>query len=155
MNLNFLDRPEWKCAWCDKTLDEACRARYPMLYDHQTMTVKSYYEKRQRQYRWDRTQGSPKLTCSRDCGFAYKAWKLNLDSRKSYITEPFTCDKCHRGATGGRLLKKGKRDYKMCRKCYRQRTINHLRGQWEYTHKEHRSQYMKQYRRDHAVASNP
>jgi len=155
VNLDFLDRKEWRCAMCGDTLEEACHKRFPELYVKNQVTARSYYEKKQIAYRNERTQESPNLTCSRACGFAYKAWKQNLDSKRSYITDPFTCDKCGKPTTGGRLLKQGKKDYKICRKCARKLSQARMRIVWEHNHQEERKEYMKAYRkRKHAITSN-
>jgi hypothetical protein len=158
MNLDFLDRKEWRCAMCGDTLEEACQKRFPELYIKNQVTARSYYEKKQAAYQHERTQERSKLTCSRACGFAYKSWKQNLDSKRSYITDPFTCDKCGGPATGGRLLKQGKKDYKICRKCARRRAQDRMRAIWFANHKQERREYMKEYRkrkRENAVTSNP
>jgi predicted CXXCH cytochrome family protein len=152
--LSFLDRrKDWHCAMCGINLEEACHKRFPELYTMNTVTATDYYEAKQEAYIHERTQERPNLTCSRTCGYAYKSWKSTLDSKRTYLVDPFTCDKCHEPATGGRLLKNGNRDYQVCRKCHRKYFTNELRAIWQTTHREQRREYMKAYREKHATTS--
>jgi hypothetical protein len=152
-DLSFLDtRKDWQCAMCGINLDEACRQNFPTLYDHNALSAVGYYERKRNAYVWERTQESPHLTCCRSCGFNYKAWKLNLDSKSTYIKGSLECDKCGKPKRGGRVIigRKGKRVVKLnyCRACHRLLSREGMRLAWEEQHREWRREY---HRKHHAL----
>jgi hypothetical protein len=153
--LDFLnERSDWHCVMCGIDLKGAIFKQIDILEATPDDLVSGKFDRRKQQYVWERTQERGRLTCSRACGYAYKAWKYNLDAKSSYLVAPFVCDKCGKEADGGRLLKNGKRDYKMCRACHRKYANVILRKAWEVVHAEHRKEYIKAYKQRKYVATN-
>lgn len=136
---------DWHCEMCGLSLDEACREKYPMLFDRNTLTVKDYYQWRMNIYIRDRTRKSPKRTCSKSCGYNLSAWSRNLDSKKSYIKGRIDCLVCGRSRIGGRIIIRGEESLQICRGCHRTRLTRELRKLWEITNHSDRLDYQRKY----------
>jgi hypothetical protein len=147
-SLDFMDTAhEWRCAMCGVDLKQAVAEQFNPLDYTPDQLIDGEFDRRKRQYVWERTQERPRLTCCRSCGYNYKAWKSNLDSKKSYVKGKHRCYRCEEIKVGGRILKSryGK-DMTICRTCHRKQMIYDMRKQWEEQHREERNAYTRQWR---------
>jgi len=139
-DLSYLEMNcDWHCKMCGVTLEQALVERFDLTKIPDKEITNGTYKRKRKQYIFDRTQESPKLTCGGVCGNNYKAWKKNLDSKSSYIKEDIICDVCDHLGNGGRVMVRGNKKIKVCRKCHRVYSRKLMLKEWERLHLEERN----------------